>query len=158
MKKPVLVFGYGNLSRGDDAAGPLLLAFLEPRLDHSRTELLSDFQLQIEHVMDMAERELVIFVDASVSADAAFDFKQLQPLKDNSYTSHAMSPAALLSAYQAVLKQTPPPSFLLSIKASSFELGEELSPTTANNLQQACEFAEQLLQKPVPVIVSASTS
>jgi hydrogenase maturation protease len=149
MKKPILVFGYGNLSRGDDAVGPLLLEYLEQHADLTRIELLTDFQLQIEHVMDMQERELVVFVDASVSCEAAFEFKSLQPLKDHSYTSHAMTPAALLLAYQSVLSQTPPPCFLLSIKATSFELGEGLSPNTAENLQQACGFALQQLQKPI---------
>jgi hypothetical protein len=60
-----------------------------------------------------------------------------------------MTPASLLLAYQSVIPQTPPPCFLLSIKATSFELGEGLSPITAENLQQACKFALQQLQKPV---------
>jgi hydrogenase maturation protease len=149
MKKPILVFGYGNLSRGDDAVGPLLLEYLEQHADLTQIELLTDFQLQIEHVMDMEGRDLLIFVDASVACEAAFEFKSLQPLKDNSYTSHAMTPAALLLAYQSVLSQTPPRCFLLSIKATSFELGEGLSPGTEANLQLACGFALQQLQKPI---------
>ena len=152
MKKPILVFGYGNLSRGDDAVGPLLLEYLEQHADLTQIELLTDFQLQIEHLMDIVDRELVIFVDASVACEAAFEFKPLQPLKDHSYTSHAMTPAALLLAYQSVMPQTPPPCFLLSIKATSFELGEGLSQNTELNLQQACRFALQQLQKPLAEI------
>jgi hydrogenase maturation protease len=144
-KKPILVFGYGNLSRGDDAVGPLLLAYLEQHANLSNVELLNDFQLQIEHALDLQDRDWVMFVDAAVNIDDAFTFKKLQPCRDNSYTSHAMSPAALLQVYADIARQTLPPCFLLSIKAESFELGEDLSASCANNLHQACEFALRLL-------------
>jgi hypothetical protein len=59
-----------------------------------------------------------------------------------------MSPAAVLDVYQSIKKQTPPPCFLLSIKAEKFELGEDLSTQAENNLDKACQFAGQLLQSP----------
>ena len=146
MVKPVLVFGYGNLSRGDDALGPLLLEFVESHCDLAKIEILSDFQLQIEHALDLENRALVLFVDASVSCAGAFDFSLLEPDRDKSYTTHAMSPAAVLDVYQSIKKQTPPPCFLLSIRAEKLELGEGLSTQAENNLEQACQFAGQLLQ------------
>ena len=148
MVKPVLVFGYGNLSRGDDALGPLLLEYVESHCDLKSIEIQSDFQLQIEHALDLENRSLVLFVDASVACVSAFDFAQLKPARDKSYTTHAMSPAAVLDVYQSIKKQTPPPCFLLSIKAEKFELGEGLSTQAENNLHQACLFARQLLQEP----------
>lgn len=155
MSKPILVFGYGNLSRGDDAVGPLLLEYLEQRADLSRVELQTDFQLQIEHALDLQERELVIFVDASVAGDQPFAFKRLKPYQDNSYTSHAMSPAALLHVFETVTGLTPPPSYLLSIQAESFELGDDISQATADNLNQACEFARHLLTLPINRILES---
>lgn len=143
--KPILVFGYGNLSRGDDAVGPLLLEYLERHADLSRVELLTDFQLQIEHALDLQHREWVMFVDAAVNLSKAFTFRQLTPCKDNSYTSHAMSPAALMQVYVDITRQSPPPCFLLSIKTNSFELGESISQTAADNLLQASQFATRLL-------------
>jgi hydrogenase maturation protease len=148
MVKPVLVFGYGNLSRGDDALGPLLLEYVENHCDLSAVEIQSDFQLQIEHALDLEHRSIVLFVDASVKGDSAFDFTLLEPARDKSYTTHAMSPAAVLDVYQSIKKQTPPPCFLLSIKAEKFELGEGLSTRAENNLRQACLFADHLLQNP----------
>ncbi len=148
MLKPVLVFGYGNLSRGDDALGPLLLEYVESHCDLQDIEILSDFQLQIEHALDLENRSLVLFVDASVSCIEAFDFAQLEPARDKSYTTHAMSPAAVLAVYQSIKKQMPPPCFLLSIKAEKLELGEGLSTSAKSHLNQACQFAEKLLQNP----------
>jgi len=146
MVKPVLVFGYGNPGRGDDALGPLLLEYVESRCDLTGIEILSDFQLQIEHALDLENRSLVLFVDASVACVGAFDFARLEPARDNSYSTHAMSPAAVLDVYLSIKKQTPPPSFLLSIKAEKFELGEGLSTQAENNLDQACLFAGHILQ------------
>ncbi|MDD2723211.1 MAG: hydrogenase maturation protease [Methylovulum sp.] len=145
--KPVLIFGYGNLSRGDDALGPLLLEYLEENAQQvSRfVDILSDFQLQIEHALDLEHRGLVLFVDASVACTNAFDFTELAPARDDSYTTHAMNPAAVLDVYQNIKKQAPPPCFLLSIKGESFELGEGLSVAAARHLAAACTFVEKLL-------------
>ncbi|MDD5321686.1 MAG: hydrogenase maturation protease [Methylococcales bacterium] len=146
MVKPVLLFGYGNLSRGDDALGPLLLEYVESNCDLEGVEILSDFQLQIEHALDLENRELVLFVDASVACDDAYDFAMLTPARDKSYTTHTMSPAAVLDVFQEIKKQTPPPCFLLSIKGEKFELGEGLSANAEQYLTLACQFAGQLLQ------------
>lgn len=148
MTKPILVFGYGNPSRGDDALGPLLLDFLEQHVDLSGIELLSDFQLQIEYALDMQHRELVLFADASVACVDSFDFAELKAAKDITYTTHAMSPAAVLQVYQSILGQSPPPCFLLGIQGLSFELGDGLSDEAAGNLREACQFALQLLANP----------
>ena len=145
MTKPVLVFGYGNLRRGDDALGVLVVEHIEARFDLTNIDLLTDFQLQIEHALDLEDRELVIFVDASVKGDTAFEFTQLQPVRDLSHTTHAMSPAAILDVYQNTKKQTPPPCFLLAIGADSFELGDGLSANASRNLSKASEFIETLL-------------
>ncbi|PKD41959.1 Ni/Fe hydrogenase [Methylomonas sp. Kb3] len=147
MTKPILVFGYGNPSRGDDAVGPLLLDYLAEHLDLSNIELLSDFQLQIEHALDIQGRELVVFVDAAVDCPESFTFTPLTPAQDHSYSSHALSPAALLSVYAAVGKQAPPPCYLLSIQAEAFELGSGLSERCAANLIEACRFITEFLKQ-----------
>ena len=148
MSKPVLLFGYGNLSRGDDALGPLLLEYAEAHCDLTDIDLLTDFQLQIEHALDIQNRELVLFIDASVACMDAFDFTELKPARDASYSTHAMSPAAVLDVYRTIQKQPLPPCFLLGIKGESFELGEGLSANAGKNLQQACRFSLSLLDYP----------
>jgi hydrogenase maturation protease len=148
MTKPILVFGYGNLSRGDDALGVLMLQHIEENFALENIDLLTDFQLQIEHALDLENRELVVFVDASVKSEIAFEFTRLQPVRDLSHTTHAMSPAAILDTYQTIKKQMPPPCFLLAIGAASFELGEDLGDTARQNLKKACECMDNLLKNP----------
>lgn len=145
MTKPILIFGYGNLSRGDDALGPLLLEAIQEKVDLPTCEILSDFQLQVEHALDLENRKLVLFVDAAFSCTANFELMQLQPIKDKSYTTHAMSPASVLQVYQSIIKLPPPPCFLLSIQAFQFELGAAMSQQATKNLQLALSFVEALL-------------
>ena len=150
MNAPVLIFGYGNISRGDDALAPLLLTYIENNLaDYlNNVELLTDFQLQVEHALDLTQRELVLFIDACVADIEAIAFQALSPARDNSYSTHAMSPQAVLFVYQTLTSSPPPPCFLLSIKGEQFVLGADLSSNASVHLQVACQFIEQLLKQP----------
>ncbi len=145
--KPILLMGYGNPSRGDDALGVLLLEQL-PETCLQSVDLLTDFQLQIEHALDLKNRQLVLFADASVANTQPIVFSQLQPVCDNSYTTHAMNPAAVMQVYQEIEKTAPPPCFLLTMQAVQFELGDGLSETAANSLQQAVDFVQKLFAQP----------
>jgi hydrogenase maturation protease len=142
LTTPLLIFGYGNPSRGDDALGPLLLERLEARGLPNIT-LLTDFQLQIEHVLDLQKREKVLFVDASLSCQPPYTFSRLHARKDTSYTTHVMSPIALLYVY-GDLYGRPPLAYLLQIRGERFELGEPLSPYAAANLDASLDFVKKL--------------
>jgi hydrogenase maturation protease len=202
-RKPVLVFGYGNPSRGDDAIGPEFLRLLEAeratgrvpdnfdtltdfqlqiehaadlegrelvlfvdaavsgtapysfsRLQAERAagrvpdnfDTLTDFQLQIEHATDLEGRELVLFVDAAVSGAAPYSFSRLQAQRDEGISSHAISPANVLSVYEQVFSAEEGPAvFLLSIPGHDFELGHPMSEKGQEHLLKAREFVRQLL-------------
>jgi hydrogenase maturation protease len=151
--RPVLVFAWGNPSRGDDALGPALLEMLETRQresgDFAGVELLCDYQLQVEHALDLQGRRQVLFIDASVSARAPCELQQLRPEQDASYTTHAMSPAAVLAVYEQINDEPPPPAFMLSIRGYEFELGEQLSAQARSNLQQGYALACDFLSNPL---------
>ena len=146
---PVLIFAYGNPSRGDDALGPAMFELLEKNKQQNnelaRIDLLTDYQLQIEHAVDLEQREGVLFIDASVSATAPYEFYPLQAERDNSYTTHAMSPVAVLDVYQQINQRKPPPTYMLTIRGYEFGLGQALTEQAKKNLQQGYEFINKLL-------------
>lgn len=144
MVAPVLVFAVGNESRGDDALGPLLLRRIQNEVSDF-VEYLEDFQLQVEHAADLLGRRLVVFVDADVSCEAPFHFSELKAAHDHSYSSHAQSPAALLHTFSQVYSEAPPQCHVLGIRGYGFELGEELSPEAAANLEQAAVYLQAWL-------------
>ena len=136
MTAPLLVFAIGNDSRGDDALGPLLLRGLQAE-GSTQAELIEDYQLQVEHVTDLHGRTAVLFVDADMSCAAPCQLSRITPAHDHSYTSHAMTPAALLHTYRQVYGTDAPDSFLLRIRGYGFELGASLSDEASANLEQA---------------------
>ena len=142
MNEPLLIFAYGNPSRGDDALGPLLIEHLQI-LNLKGIEILTDFQLQVEHAYDLQGRERVLFIDASVSCEAPYTFSRLFAQKDPSYTTHVMSPMAVMHVYQD-LYGDPPPSYLLQVRGESFELGASLSPQAEVNLQSSLDLLRRL--------------
>jgi len=144
----ILVFAYGNLSRGDDALAPLLVEYIESHFEFPDLEIITDFQLQIEHSLDLEGRDLVLFIDASVACQTPCSLTKLTAEKDKSYTTHAMSPASVLNVYKEVMKQDPPPCFLLSIQGIEFELGASLSVQASKNLKVATQFSTDLLNNP----------
>ena len=146
---PILVFGYGNPSRGDDALAPELLGLLKTSCANGELpevfDLITDFQLQVEHTIDLKKRERVLFVDASYSAKPPFSFERLSPLEDATHTTHALSPQSLLFAYEKTWEQPAPPSWLLAIPGYQFELGKPLSEGAEMNLRAAFEFVSRIL-------------
>jgi hydrogenase maturation protease len=146
---PTLIFTYGNPSRGDDGLGTAMFELLEhdKQCSHEldKVDLLTDYQLQIEHSLDLEHRECVLFIDASISAEAPYEFHQLQPERDISYTTHAMSPVSVLDVYQQINQRKPPPSYVLTIRGYEFGLGQALSEQAELNLQQGYDFIRQLL-------------
>lgn len=145
MTAPLLVFGWGNASRGDDALGPMFVQQLGQRLAPAaaaQIELLEDFQLQVEHVLDLVGRRQVLFVDASVSAPAPFELIELSPAATRGAGTHALSPQALLRVWLDTRADAPPPCLLLAMRAASFELGTPPSPAALANLARALDWAQ----------------
>ena len=133
---PILLFGYGNPGCGDDALGVLLQEAIAAQ-DLPGVECLTDMQLQVEHITDLVGREYVLFMDADVSCAAPYVVEQLSAHQDSSYSSHAMSPAAVLHAFRQVYGVDAPPAYLLHIRGYAFELGDALTAPAAENLEAA---------------------
>ena len=126
-RAPVVVLACGNPSRGDDALGPLLLERLHAWLLTAglgrRHELIGDCQWQIEHALDLAGRELALFIDAGDMTPAPFVLQQEQASGFVAPGSHALSPAELLSDLARISSDPPPAAVVLAVRGACFELG-----------------------------------
>jgi len=151
MPAPILIFAVGNESRGDDALAPLLLrrldAWLQKEGRSADFELIEDFQLQVEHAMDMAGRRLVLFIDAGMDTPEPYAFYRAQLGDSTTPYSHALAPEAVLAVYLQIYQKKPPPAFILCIRGEQFELGSPLSPAADSRLDSAMDFLRQLLQE-----------
>lgn len=153
MTAPILIFATGNESRGDDALAPLLLrklaAWLETEGDGAGAgvELIEEFQLQVEHVMDMAGRRLILFIDAGMAAPAPYIFYRARAGGSRTLYSHSLTPESLLAVYPRIHRKAPPPAFVLCIRGEQFELGAPLSPQAEQRMESAMGFMRELLRE-----------
>lgn len=143
----IVVFGWGNDARGDDGLGPLLLGRIAGAgLPWVAT--IEDYQLQIEHALDLDGADMALFLDAGRGTPAPFSFREIFPRRDVSHTTHALSPEAVLDVYARSLQRAPPAAFTLCVRGESFELGEGLSEPARGRLEEAWRFAEHLMTSP----------
>ena len=103
MQPAVVVFAIGNRSRGDDAIGPLLLERLGSALAataHSgEFELIEDYQLQIEHALDLQRKRLALFIDAGCGTPAPLEFYAVGPAHGPvAGNTHALPPQGVLAS------------------------------------------------------------
>jgi len=155
MSAGVLVIAVGNRSRGDDAIGPLLLDRLADWLASDDRgadfELLEDFQLQIEHALDLAGRRLVLFVDAGTGTAAPFAFDLVAAAAPvPGHSTHALAPSAVLGVFRQITGEDPPPSFVLCVRGDAFELGAALSVSARNHVDAAWRHLAALCEQPDP--------
>jgi hydrogenase maturation protease len=152
VRAPVVIFAVGNPSRGDDALGPECYGQLEKWLKNENLaehfELIEDFQLQIEHTLDLQGRKLALFIDAGANTPAPHAFQRIAPATEIAHTTHELAPEAVLQVYVQTESAEPPPAFVLCIRGEQFELGTPLSAAAENNLQSAFELLKQLCRQP----------
>lgn len=146
------MFGFGNPARGDDALGLALLdrcardAKIQGLL--ARCRLVEAIQLQIEHALDLYDQELALFVDASIDGRAPYSFRRLRAQRDVTYTSHAMSPAAVLQVYETIALRSAPPAYQLTVAGESFQLDAPLSDRAERHLDAAYRLLVHLCSAP----------
>lgn len=152
MTAPVIVFAVGNPSRGDDALGPLLAERFAAELAESgqaaKFEVVEDFQLQVEHALDLEGRALALFIDAGTGTPAPYSFRKIAPAAGYGHTTHALAPEAVLQVYGQTQGGELPPAYLLCVRGESFELGEGLSPEAERHLAAALELLRELARAP----------
>ena len=152
MSAAVVIFACGNPSRGDDALGPLLLERLRPWLQTEgladAVELVEDFQLQIEHALDLEGRRLALFIDAGHGTPAPFSYYRAEPDDKPGHSTHAIAPGAVLAVYRRINGSAPPPAYVLCVRGESFELGEGLSAAAGESLEAAWARLQAFCREP----------
>lgn len=131
----ILVLGYGNPGRQDDGLGPAAALHLAT-LRWPHLVAFDTYQLNIEDAMDVAAHEIVWFVDAAKTGAQPFAVRELAPASTIEFTSHILSPEALLAITRDFYGKTPQ-AFMLAIRGYEFEFIEALTPGAMNNLKAA---------------------
>ncbi len=115
-------------------------------MDVPGLRVIEDHQLNIEHVTDMTAGGAALFIDASVEIEEGYRLERIGPSKDGNFSTHAISPQALLNVYEQTMKKPAPDSWLLHVAARDFSLGAEPCDVTMSAIDEATRFLESLFQ------------
>lgn len=148
MPPRVLLIGYGNVLRGDDALGPMAVERLRPLLtdDLRNVELLSCHQLAPELAERLAHCKLALFVDAEDCGEPGkVRVQRLRPESfDVTSLTHHLQPAALLALARELYGCTPE-ALLVTGAGAAFDGRESLSEPGRKALQEICRLIPQLV-------------
>jgi hydrogenase maturation protease len=151
-KRRVVVIGWGNPCRGDDALGPMLVEGLEGLAAASpqwpELHLVVAHQLQPEHALELNGRDVAVFVDAAVGLPGPYAFRPLRPAARLPWSTHGLESSELLAVAWQAFGQPPPRAYLLEIGGISFELDCPLSAAAERGLGLATGFLVRLLGDP----------
>jgi hydrogenase maturation protease len=139
----VLIIGYGNTLRGDDAAGIRAVELIAKR--HPEIESVCMHQLMPELAEQIAENEIVFFCDADVNVKQP-NVRLIVPSNEmDQPRTHFISPESLLRLSQQLYQRMPLKAFIIGIPASQFEFSEELSELTKKAVEESVILVESLL-------------
>ena len=99
-----------------------------------------DYQLKVEHALDVSKADVVVFADAQAGGRGPYEFLPAEPDRSADVSSHDLTPGAVLALAHMLFDATPH-AFTLGISGIAFERIEEgLSDGGKRNLDLAEEF------------------
>lgn len=134
-----ILLAIGNNGRQDDGLGWAFGEALEWRRIFEG-EVHYRYQLQVEDAELISGAEQVIFVDAfKGNLPDGFQWEKVEPSANFEFTTHALSPGAVLFLCEKLFGKTPDAHCLL-IGGERWELELGLTAAAADNLAKALDF------------------
>ena len=138
-----LVLAIGNASRGDDGLGWAFADAVEA--SGFPGTVAQRYQLQIEDAEWCSHYEQVLFVDAwKTEQHVPFSLIPCTPSREASFTTHALSPQAVLYLCESIF-DCRPEAWLLLLRGTQWELGQPLSAQARKSLEMGLDFFDAFL-------------
>lgn len=144
----LLIIGYGNPLRCDDAVGWLAADRLLEHYDgDDRVEVIPCQQLTPELAPRLAEAQAALFLDASATgAPGTLTRQALAPPDDTTLELHDLDPQALLGLAKQLYGHAPATT-LLTVSGELFDHGEMLSDAVEQGLERMVQAAEEWVEE-----------
>lgn len=147
----ILMIGYGNPLRSDDAIGQHMAQMMEQCLKPETVQVITTYQLTPELVEPIQRAELVVFIDARVGQrPGKVVWENVKPEISTGAFTHHVTPGTLLGAAD-VLYAAKPEGILISIVGADFDYGSDLSDQLKRMLPEIAEQVEAIIKTNVKV-------
>ncbi len=142
----ILVIGYGNPLRGDDAIGQVLAEQLASRFAPELLQTLPCFQLTPELAQPISAAAAVLFIDADIQLTPYTVLYQTVQPEPSGALVHHVTPGSLLTLATQLYGRVPP-ARLIRIGVPYLEYSAELSPSLREYVPHFLDYAEAILRK-----------
>lgn len=153
--RPALLLACGNSLRQDDGVGLRIAEAAERNIPSARLRVVAAQQFTPEMAADLAETDLVIFVDACIAdepgairifaVDAHTAAPPPAPRGSLRLETHRLDPAALLQLAETLFGHRPARAFALTVGAGSFGYGDELTARLRQAVPRAVRLVTNLV-------------
>ncbi len=155
----ILLYGFGNPGRRDDGLGIEFVNRIEEWVKQNHLtgfEFETNYQLNIEDAELIADKDLVIFADASIESIEDFCVTEVISTFEVTFSTHSASPGYILKLCNDLFGKHPT-TLLVHIKGYDWELGEGLTLQAGENLEKACNIFKAKLLNP-SLLIEQGTS
>jgi hydrogenase maturation protease len=141
MMARVLIIGYGNPLRGDDAFGYVAAERLRQLIRDPEVDVVAVQQLTPELMEPLSRATRAVFLDAAAEGKpGTISERRIQPLPAAPAFTHFATPEALLAGARA-LYGSAPAALLLTVAGAGFEFGAPLSEPVRRSIRAALRAA-----------------
>lgn len=152
----ILIYGYGNPGRQDDGLGNAFVEQMEQWVKDQGLDGFffdSNYQLNIEDAAEVADKDLVIFADASTEEIENYMLTPVNASTKVAFTTHAASPGYIVDLCKQLYNRTPA-TYLMHIKGYEWAFREGICDKALANMEMALEHIKPLLKDPKQLIDS----
>jgi hydrogenase maturation protease len=142
---PAILLACGSSLRQDDSVGLRIAEAAEKLLPASRLRIVAAQQFTPEMAAELAESDLAIFVDASAVDEPGAIRVEPVEARSESPESHNLNPSGLLALAQSLCGHCPAHAFELTVGASHFGYGEDLSGPLRQAVPKAVRLVSNLV-------------
>lgn len=142
----ILIIGYGNPLRSDDAVGWLAAEELSQTVDSPNVEIITRHQLMPELAQDLGGNDAVIFIDAANNGRPGELTCAPVIAESGNISSHQISPAGIL-ALARDLYGLRPKAFSIWLCGECFDHGESLSEKVRAVFPALIALVEELVSQ-----------
>ncbi len=136
----ILIYGFGNPGRQDDGLGNAFVEMMKEWVEDENLngfEFDSNYQLNIEDAVAIANKDLVIFADASTEEITDCVLTPVTGSTDVTFTTHAASPGYIVKLCNELYGKIPA-VYLLHIRGYEWNFREELSENARIKPHEGC--------------------
>ncbi len=140
----ILLIGYGNIMRCDDAAGIQAVSRIAEKKITGVDTILTQ-QLHVELLEEAVRYDRIIFVDATTEGEEV-SLRKIDKGAARLVSSHHLNPEIFFELARTIYARELN-LYLCSIKGENFDIGDVFSNSVRPRIEKAVELIQSLLNK-----------